>query len=1010
MIKSAVTKLIGLVATALLATVGLVAVAPVSTPAQAADASRFDPGLIISDSVFYDFGTMSVAEIQRFLNSKVPNCIAKPTAPPCLKDYVMNTPEVTGEDGKCESMPAKTGQSSAQVIYDVARACKLNPKVLLVTLQKEQGLITSPNPTEYKYRAALGMSCPDSNLAQCGKVDAGFFMQLYKGAGQLQWYNDPRGSFTYHKVGRVSNIQYDVSPSCGKKPVLIKSWATAALYYYTPYTPNAAALANLYSSGDSCSAYGNRNFWRYYTDWFGSTIGGGFLLKGSGSAIYLIVDNNRYRILDDDMIESLAPLGPLGEVSDDYLNTFTLGQDLTRIVKSVDGKLYLYDTGKLFSFTGCDQVASYGFDCSKAVQLTSSQIAAFANGGPISPYIAPDTSASYLIENGKKREILDAASAAEAGKVLGTPAAIRATAFKHLPWGNPIISNNTLFVNRSTKTNMIYSDGQAFEIDPLTAGDVDLAKWFRVSTGTISADGLKAVLSPYKMQTVIQDTAGQHFVLTTFGKRPITNGAEFMPGAAVMPVGFLNVITTVTKPIVAPTFVKATNSKGTHLVRNGVARATVSNSQRAAIAKSLPEATVHTIPASAFSQLVKSEPMLTPLATVKIASSTQLYGVDGLDRMVKLASADQAKSLGFGPIKEIPVEQLRTYNRATTLAGFKVSCGDQVFIGSNSKFYSIQPELAAHYPGAITALSDLSCSLIVKSATKLGRFIKSSDGSYWLIDRNKRRAISTVDRYQSLRADALPAVTLDAYAFSVIPIGKPASATMPTAAPIATPMPTPSSSPTATPKPTPTVTPTPTPASSPTSSAGTLTPGSLVTYRASLYLVNGTGKLAQFDAEKRAELFGLKNPTAIEPAVFEAYESATLIDSAKVRCGTQIYLVLLGTHYPISTADASHYPGKSLILAAENCANIKKSATPAGRFVLSQTDNRIYLIDKGKRRPILSEQTYLALKGDQPAYLKIGPYLTSTLALGSEATVPAPSPAASTTPSASPTPSPTPAQ
>lgn len=34
-------------------------------------------------------------------------------------------------------------------------------------------------------------------------------------------------------------------------------------------------MSNLYGTGDSCSAYGNRNFWRMYTDWFGSATGGG---------------------------------------------------------------------------------------------------------------------------------------------------------------------------------------------------------------------------------------------------------------------------------------------------------------------------------------------------------------------------------------------------------------------------------------------------------------------------------------------------------------------------------------------------------------------------------------------------------------------------------------------------------------------------------------------------------------------------------------------------------------
>ena len=51
----------------------------------------------------------------------------------------------------------------------------------------------------------------------------------------------------------------------------IKNKATAALYYYTPYVPNSAALGAGWGLGNSCSAYGNRNFYLYFTTWFGST-------------------------------------------------------------------------------------------------------------------------------------------------------------------------------------------------------------------------------------------------------------------------------------------------------------------------------------------------------------------------------------------------------------------------------------------------------------------------------------------------------------------------------------------------------------------------------------------------------------------------------------------------------------------------------------------------------------------------------------------------------------------
>ena len=58
-----------------------------------------------------------------------------------------------------------------------------------------------------------------------------------------------------------------------RRPCYIQNQATANLYYYTPYQPNAAALRAGYGEGDGCSAYGNRNFYQYFTDWFGSTSG-----------------------------------------------------------------------------------------------------------------------------------------------------------------------------------------------------------------------------------------------------------------------------------------------------------------------------------------------------------------------------------------------------------------------------------------------------------------------------------------------------------------------------------------------------------------------------------------------------------------------------------------------------------------------------------------------------------------------------------------------------------------
>ncbi|MFF2773218.1 hypothetical protein ACFVUP_39595, partial [Streptomyces bacillaris] len=119
---------------------------------------------------------------------------------------------------------------------------------------------------------ATGYACPDT--AACDTQYYGFYNQVYMAAWQYKRYGNPPGtsnSFTWYPVGQTTSVRYSPDATCGSSPVLIRNAATAALYYYTPYQPNAAALANLYGTGDACSAYGNRNFWRLYTDWFGPT-------------------------------------------------------------------------------------------------------------------------------------------------------------------------------------------------------------------------------------------------------------------------------------------------------------------------------------------------------------------------------------------------------------------------------------------------------------------------------------------------------------------------------------------------------------------------------------------------------------------------------------------------------------------------------------------------------------------------------------------------------------------
>ena len=255
-----------------------------ASPALANPSAGFNPSHIISDGNFYNGDGMSVAEIQSFLNQRVPRCtIGDPGRAPwsrwgntfiastCLKSATFSTAS-RAANAYCRAYQGGTNESVATIISKIGRSCGISPQVLLVMLEKEQSLITDTWPTARQYDFAMGYACPDSgpnNSANCDPTQTGFPQQVYRAAWQLQVYKAHPNSYNY-KPFKVNTIQWHPNAGCGTSQVYIENWATAALYIYTPYRPNQAALNAGWGTGDACSSYGNRNFYNFYTQWFGS--------------------------------------------------------------------------------------------------------------------------------------------------------------------------------------------------------------------------------------------------------------------------------------------------------------------------------------------------------------------------------------------------------------------------------------------------------------------------------------------------------------------------------------------------------------------------------------------------------------------------------------------------------------------------------------------------------------------------------------------------------------------
>jgi hypothetical protein len=244
---------------------------PIAHPsaATAANAADFQPGFIFSDEIFFGSSTMNEAAIQVFLEQRVTQCRALAGNPVCLRDYRTDS-GARPANNQCSAYQGGTNERASRVIYNVAQACNMNPQVLLVLLEKEQSLVTSTAPSERNYRAATGYACYDDGQP-CAVLFSGFANQVYSAARQFVRYGDPGQNFRY-QAGRNNMIQWHPNAGCGSSTVFIENRATAALYNYTPYRPNQAALNNLYGLGDTCSSYGNRNSWRIFSDWFGSPI------------------------------------------------------------------------------------------------------------------------------------------------------------------------------------------------------------------------------------------------------------------------------------------------------------------------------------------------------------------------------------------------------------------------------------------------------------------------------------------------------------------------------------------------------------------------------------------------------------------------------------------------------------------------------------------------------------------------------------------------------------------
>ncbi|SFR42403.1 hypothetical protein SAMN04488591_1275 [Microbacterium azadirachtae] len=420
----------------------------------------FQAGNIISDAVFTNNSTMSAQQIQDFFNAKVPSCQSGYT---CLKDFRV-TSQNRPADGYCSGYTGVANESAASIIYRVSQSCNINPQVLIVMLQKEQGLVTHTWPSSWRYDSALGQGCPDD--APCDPSYVGFFQQIYGAARQMQIYMEGRW-FTWYAPGNTWSILYNPNQACGSGPVFVSNKATAALYYYTPYQPNAAALAAGYGEGDGCSAYGNRNFYNYFTDWFGSTQSSApsaaaqVLQDSTSGKVYLVTGTVKYLFSTAERAVQFTWVSARRVVSSSDLAKYSDAGTVPRAVRTDAGNVYLLDSGRKIWVPSCALATDYGWACGSLPLVAQAQVNIYPDGGTLQPTVSA-LGSSWLIQSGSRREIVDRSILAQYGMSTGIVTISDAMASEY-SLGDPVFTPG-IYKDSTGAMTALLQNGTAYKV------------------------------------------------------------------------------------------------------------------------------------------------------------------------------------------------------------------------------------------------------------------------------------------------------------------------------------------------------------------------------------------------------------------------------------------------------------------------------------------------------------------------------------------------------------------
>jgi hypothetical protein len=770
---------------------GLVGAISGPTPAaQAADASQFDAGDIISDALFFDGSAMTTSQVQSFLNDKVSSCRSGYT---CLKDYRQATESRAAVSGRCSSYTGTSSETAAAIIAKVGAACGISQKALIVLLEKEQSLVTDTWPSAGQYRSATGYACPDTSS---GAAQANFLVD--HGGG---WSNDghtlpplldieynPYGQTCYglspsQMVAWIADFSNTVKARTGTLPAIYSTtnWWNACTGSSSAFSANPLFIASWPSNvangpGTLPPGWSNYTIWQFTNATYsngqpglfpgdqdvfngtlsdlqafarnGSTTAGSSLVRTVGdSTVFLLSGSDKYPIGSLELMNAFSVLGPVGFVSDQFLAGYVTRQAATRVLRSPDGTIFFTDAGIKLPFGSCTWVVDYGGKCDTSgfVQLTDEQLSHFATGPAMGPVLGTTAGARYYVTAGTKREILDNQSQAAAG-IPGGFNVLTEAAVSGLPFGPPVVRDGVFAVQRGTSSYSYLGNNARYPVEAGAVVSSDVAG--RVA-GSLYAQSLALIPAGASSFTGIVQASGSSVksVLAGGGRYDWAGASTTALPAVSVPQAFIDSYPS-KGSIAAGSMIKTASSATVYIVMDSKILPVGAWESLVALAGGKTP-TIVTVPDQLVNVLPKGAVALTSNTLVRSPDEATVYLVNGVTNKIAMSNFAYANEAGITGYSYTTQARLDAYPRAKDLLGMGLTCGTTNYVSAGGSVHPVSAALLPQYPFTYVPLDKFTCALL-KVGAPATPFIRTPDGTIYYLNAGQKHPIGSMTTYQKL--------------------------------------------------------------------------------------------------------------------------------------------------------------------------------------------------------------------------------------------------------------------